>query len=342
MQIRVSSAALAISLLFATPSMAQTAPSRQQTRSAPEDGTGVGELITVTAARETRSVSQLSGNEIQKMLPGMNPLKAIETLPGVTFMTADPWGNNEQNNTLYVHGFNAQQLGYTLDGVPLGDQSYGNFNGLSPQRAIVSENVGLVTLASGAGDLGTASTSNLGGTIDMFSSDPTAERGARISQTFGSYDAFRTYARVDSGTFGNGNSFYVSGVRQDAKATFSTTPAAMPGSSRQSWWSEVSRFLALLGETSAGSEVHPIAEAATAADDLDTLRHDPGFKLALDKLPGEAFGLASQPTMSRWENAPTTRELVRLTGTLVDLYCASYPVPPAAVTLDIDDTSRPR
>ncbi len=74
------------------------------------------------------------------------------------------------------------------------------------------------------------------------------------------------------------------------------------------------------------------------ADDLDHLRHDPGFKLAVGKLPGGAIGLASQPTMSRWENAPTTRELVRMMGAMVDLYCASYPVPPAAVTLDIDET----
>ena len=74
------------------------------------------------------------------------------------------------------------------------------------------------------------------------------------------------------------------------------------------------------------------------ADDLDMLRHDPGFKLALGKLPAGAVGLASQPTMSRWENAPTTRELVRLTGALVDIYCASYPTRPAAVTLDIDET----
>lgn len=74
------------------------------------------------------------------------------------------------------------------------------------------------------------------------------------------------------------------------------------------------------------------------ADDLDVLRHDPGFKLALGKLPGGVIGLASQPTMSRWENAPTTRELVRLTSALVDLYCASYPAPPVAVTLDIDET----
>ena len=48
--------------------------------------------------------------------------------------------------------------------------------------------------------------------------------------------------------------------------------------------------------------------------------------------------LCSQPTISRWENAPTLRELIRLMGVMVDLYCASYTKPPAAVTLDIDDT----
>lgn len=74
------------------------------------------------------------------------------------------------------------------------------------------------------------------------------------------------------------------------------------------------------------------------ADDLDALRDDPGFRLALGKLPGSGAGLASQPTMSRWENAPTTRELAGMMAAMIGVYCASYPVPPAAVTLDIDDT----
>lgn len=74
------------------------------------------------------------------------------------------------------------------------------------------------------------------------------------------------------------------------------------------------------------------------ADDLDALRDDPGFRLALGKLPGSGVGLASQPTMSRWENAPTTRELARMMAAMIDIYCASYPSPPEAVTLDIDDT----
>src|SRR6201998_1320049 len=74
------------------------------------------------------------------------------------------------------------------------------------------------------------------------------------------------------------------------------------------------------------------------ADDLDRLRSDPALKLACGRLPDTGRDLCSQPTVSRWENAPSLRDLIRLMGVMVDLYCASYPVPPAAVTLDIDDT----
>jgi hypothetical protein len=42
--------------------------------------------------------------------------------------------------------------------------------------------------------------------------------------------------------------------------------------------------------------------------------------------------------MSRWENAPALCEILKLSGILIDFYCASYATPPQAVTLDIDDT----
>src|SRR3954447_4016430 len=74
------------------------------------------------------------------------------------------------------------------------------------------------------------------------------------------------------------------------------------------------------------------------ADDLDHLRRDPGFKLACGRLPDSGRDLCSQPTVSRWENAPTLREVVRLTYAMIDTYCASYARPPTKVTLDIDDT----
>ncbi|WP_010184932.1 TonB-dependent receptor [Sphingomonas sp. PAMC 26605] len=175
------------------------------------------ESIVVTA-KSTRSATALPGAEMQKILPGISPLKAIETLPGVLYITADPWGYNEQNAQIFIHGFSGQQLGYTMDGLPLGDQSYGNYNGLSPQRAVISENVGRVIVSTGAGDLATASNSNLGGTVETYSSDPLKTLGAQIGQTVGSYSTSRTFVRLDSGTFGGGNSAYISAARQDARA----------------------------------------------------------------------------------------------------------------------------
>ncbi|MCT7018447.1 hypothetical protein, partial [Salmonella enterica] len=82
--------------------------------------------------------------------------------------------------------FNTVRLGYTLDGLPLGDNAYGNYNGLNISRAMLAENFGGVELASGIGSLGTASTSNLGGTIQYYTDDPSTTFGGRISQTFGS------------------------------------------------------------------------------------------------------------------------------------------------------------
>jgi len=86
------------------------------------------------------------------------------------------------------------------------------------------------------------------------------------------------------------------------------------------------------------ARIFAIACGYEDADDLDRLRFDPAFKLACGRLPDTGVDLCSQPTISRWENAPALRDLIRLMRVMVDLYCASYASPPAAVTLDIDDT----
>ena len=74
------------------------------------------------------------------------------------------------------------------------------------------------------------------------------------------------------------------------------------------------------------------------ADDLDRLRSDPALKLACGHLPDSGRDLCSQPTVSRWENAPSLREVIRLMRAMVAVYCRSYDKPPTSVTLDIDDT----
>jgi len=61
------------------------------------------------------------------------------------------------------------------------------------------------------------------------------------------------------------------------------------------------------------------------------------FKLALDRLPAEAE-LCSQSTISRLENLPDVRALVRLGRGMIEQYCASFRQVPKRIVLDIDDT----
>jgi Transposase DDE domain group 1 len=86
------------------------------------------------------------------------------------------------------------------------------------------------------------------------------------------------------------------------------------------------------------ARIFAIACGYEDGNDLDHLRRDPAFKLACGRLPDTDRDLCSQPTLSRLENAPDLREVIRLSYALVDLWMGSYERTPSAITLDIDDT----
>jgi hypothetical protein len=80
-----------------------------------------------------------------------------------------------------------------------------------------------------------------------------------------------------------------------------------------------------------------IAAGYEDGNDANALRVDPMFKLALDRLPSDRE-LCSQSTISRLENLPDRRALLRIGRAMVDLYCASFHKVPKRITLDVDDT----
>ncbi len=167
------------------------------------------EAVSVVATGETRQIQKVTSEDIKALPPGSSPLKAIDKLPGVNFQAADPWGAYEWSTQITLHGFDQSRLGFTLDGIPLGTMSYGVINGLQITRAITSDNISTVELAQGAGALGTASSSNLGGTVQFFSADPDNVAGARINQSIGSDGTHRTFVRADTGDY-HGFSMYAS------------------------------------------------------------------------------------------------------------------------------------
>ena len=72
-------------------------------------------------------------------------------------------------------------------------------------------------------------------------------------------------------------------------------------------------------------------------NDANSLRRDPMFKMALDLSPIDRE-LCSQSTISRLENLPDVRALLRMGRAMVDLSCKSFATVPERITLDIDDT----
>ena len=72
-------------------------------------------------------------------------------------------------------------------------------------------------------------------------------------------------------------------------------------------------------------------------NDASSLRSDPMFKMALDLSPADRE-LCSQSTISRLENLPDARALLRMGRAMVDLFCESFQRVPKRITLDIDDT----
>lgn len=75
-------------------------------------------------------------------------------------------------------------------------------------------------------------------------------------------------------------------------------------------------------------------------NDHDTLRSDPVFKLVAGRSPRDP-DLASQPTLSRFENQINIRSLFRLRALLVDQFIASFAQPPRTLTFDLDAVDDP-
>ncbi len=201
-----SAVAIAACLLFAAQAHAADA-----TAAAPAaaDNTEL-DAVVIVGTGQTRSVTSLTPSSLETLPPGTSVQKSLNFLPGVMAQSIDALGLNEQSLSLQVRGFNTTHLGYTLDGVPLGDGAYNNYNGLTISRALISENLGRADLATGIAGLAIPSTSNLGGALLYTSSAPKKEMGVSVNAGIGSEDSARAFVRLDTGEHG-GWSAYVSG-----------------------------------------------------------------------------------------------------------------------------------
>jgi hypothetical protein len=84
-----------------------------------------------------------------------------------------------------------------------------------------------------------------------------------------------------------------------------------------------------------------IAQGYEDNNDAATLAKDPAFKIMAGRAPESDGDLASQPTLSRFENRVNARELRRLSDWLLELYLKTHPGPRKTIVLDMDATDDP-
>ena len=117
-------------------------------------------------------------------------------------------------------------------------------------------------------------------------------------------------------------------------------------------WGLTERFAAALEDLRCGptlthaylemtrSRVYGILAGYADQNDHDVLRSDGIFKLVAGRSP-DGEDLASQPTLSRFENAVSPRSLWRLQDVFIDQFIASFDEPPTHLTFDIDPFDDP-
>jgi len=91
----------------------------------------------------------------------------------------------------------------------------------------------------------------------------------------------------------------------------------------------------------ARERIYGICQDYEDANDLDMLRDDPALKTACKRLPKSGEALASQPTISRFENMPSAKEMARMAVAMAERVITQLPEGTRRVIIDVDPTEDP-
>ena len=177
-------------------------------------GARVAEADIAIGTDQVRNTIAIDHEALLSAPAGISGLKMLESLPGFNVQANDALGLYEFGNSVFVRAFGFRQIGFVLDGIPLGRSD--QFGGSPVFRYVDNENTWRVTASQGAGDVSAPSYASLGPIVQYQSLAPAEEAGVQLSQTFGSDDLNRSFVKLESGEHG-GFSGYLSRSKIDSQ-----------------------------------------------------------------------------------------------------------------------------
>ena len=153
-------------------------------------------LLNQQAGVQSKSV--ISRDAIEQKNTQNNVYQAMDLMPGVNTYSYDATGLF--GGGMRIRGFNSDQIGVSIDGVPMNDA--GNY-AVYASELVDLENLEQISVTRGGSDIDSPSVAGIGGSIGMMTSSPTDQARFRINQSYGSYNAFKTFLRADTGYLGD-------------------------------------------------------------------------------------------------------------------------------------------
>ena len=204
-KLRLSLIAVACHLACLGVAQAQTVQERAeadagQTRTVVIAGkkTGMGLMVTEDAPKAR---STITAAELERQRPTGNAYQALELLPSVNSYNYDATGLFGGGLTL--RGFNSDQIGATINGVPVNDS--GSFS-VYPQEYVDQENTCSEFVTQGSTDVDSPQVGASGGNFGIVTCNPEDKQRVRYMQTFGQLNMYKSFVRYDTGLFPDGRS----------------------------------------------------------------------------------------------------------------------------------------
>ncbi|MDP3876808.1 MAG: TonB-dependent receptor [Methylobacter sp.] len=141
-----------------------------------------------------RSHSVISRPAIEQKNTQNNPYQAMDLLPGVNTYSYDATGLF--GGGLRMRGFNSDQIGVSIDGAPINDA--GNY-AVYPSELMDMENLEEISVTQGSSDIDAPMVGATGGSVGFITTDPSDQLRFRVQQSYGAYNAYKTFLRADTG-----------------------------------------------------------------------------------------------------------------------------------------------
>src|ERR1700712_1952952 len=157
---------------------------------------GMGLMVTEDAPKAR---STITAEELEKQRPTGNAYEALEMLPSVNSYNYDATGLF--GGGLSLRGFNSDQIGATINGVPVNDS--GSFS-VYPQEYVDQENTCQEFVTQGSTDVDSPQVGATGGNFGILTCSPEDKQRVRVMQTYGELNTTKSYLRYDSGRLSDG------------------------------------------------------------------------------------------------------------------------------------------